>query len=671
MTTAAATPSLTGLQAFRRWVGPGLAAAIVLASVAGTWLAVGPGERSLRRLMDDNVLTNAVNGIEIGLIAGILTFLRPGNRVGWLLAYAAAANALAILGEGWALASYHVDLPGRTLMAWLASWIWVTALILGATVLPAIYPTGRAVGRFGRWVVRLGWGSSLLAGAAVALLDDSFRAAVPGHDVGHNPLSGGALQPVFVGLAAVAAVAGLLLVVATLVWTLRRLRRAASPEREQLAWLLASVVPAIVVSVVASPPVMFAVNLLTSVALVVGIVRHGLFDIKLVLRSGLLYGLLLAVALAAYVAVVELVTLLTPGSAAARLFAAAAVALLVVPVYRWLAGAVGRLVYGDRADPVRALGRIGRHLGGDEGVDLPAMAAAVAASVRSPHVQVRGAAGAVLAETGTAPGHPVHEVMLHHAGDQVGVLAVAWRTPTEPLSSADRRLVDALAIPVAVALRAAQLAEELGESRARVLAVRERERRSLRNDLHDGLGPSLSGVALGIEAARRGGDPTRVEEILDVLQTEVNSLVDEVRSLIDDLGPAGLADGGLPTALRSHAEAVNALDGVQVHLRVGTLPALPRPVEVALHRVAGEALTNVVRHAGADRAWLWLEPSAAGVRLVVEDDGRGVAASTPGVGRTSMGDRVAAVGGTLVVADRSGGGTRVEVEIPLVGGTDG
>jgi signal transduction histidine kinase len=670
MTATAVIPSLTGLRAFRRWVGPGLATAIVVASVLGTWLASGPGGRSLVRLMDDNVLTNAVNGVEIGVIAGILTFLRPANRVGWLLMYAAGANGLAILGEGWALASYSVDLPGATLFGWIASWVWVTALILGATVLPAIYPTGRAVGRFGRWVVRLGWGTSLLAGAAVALLDDSYRSAVPGHDVGHNPVSGGAAQPLFIGVAAVAAATGLVLVAVTLVWTLRRLRRATSPEREQLAWLLLSIVPSIVVGFVAAPPVMFVVNLLTSVALVVGIVRYRLFDIKLVLRRGLVYGLLIAVAVAAYVAVVELVTLLVPGGLAARLFAAAAVALLVVPAYQRLSAAVGRLVYGDRADPLRALGRIGRQLGQEDGADLAAMTTAVASSLRSPHVEVRGTDGAVLAQTGPTAGLPFHEVVLRHAGTELGMLAVAWRTSTEPLSRADRRLVEVLAAPVAVALRAAQLAEELGASRARVLAVRERERRSLRNDLHDGLGPSLSGVALGIEAARKGADASRVGAILDVLQAEVNGLVREVRSLIDDLGPAGLEPGGLAIALRSHAEAVSALGGLEVEVHAELLPALPGPLEVALHRVAAEALTNVVRHAHARHAWVLLERGLDNVRLVVADDGRGLGGSLPGVGRTSMEGRVAAVGGGLVVADRPGGGTRVEATIPITGMPD-
>ncbi|HET7305791.1 MAG TPA: hypothetical protein VFJ12_14715 [Segeticoccus sp.] len=130
----------------RRWGGPVVGLLVVLAAVAGTWLAAGPGGRSLGGLMDDNVLTSAVNGVEIGAIATVLVFLRPGHRVGWLLLYAGAANSVTILGEGWALASYHVDLPGRVLMAWLGSWAWVTTLILGGTALPAIYPSGRPAG---------------------------------------------------------------------------------------------------------------------------------------------------------------------------------------------------------------------------------------------------------------------------------------------------------------------------------------------------------------------------------------------------------------------------------------------------------------------------------------------------------------------------------------------
>lgn len=661
MTLAAPMPLGTPLRARR--VGVALAAVVVLAAVAGTWLALVPGERSVHGLVQDNVLTNAVEGAEIGLLAAALAWLRPGNRLSWLLLYVAGAQALAILGEGWALASFHIGLPGRAFAVWLGSWVWVGAMVVGPTVVPAIYPHGRAEDRVARFVARAGVGCAGLLTGCLALLDVAYQGVLPGHRLGHNPLSGGHGQLPLQVLAVGAAAASLLLAVFTLVWTLRRLRRAVSPLREQLAWLVASVVPSIFVALVAPPAVAFVVSLFASAALLIGVVRHQLFDIELVLRSGLVYGVLIGVTAGAYFAVVGLITLATPPGPVPSLFAAAAVALLLVPAYRLVARRASRLVYGDRADPVRVLSRL--QLGEGRGGDLAPMAAAVAGAVRSPYVAVVAPQGTVLAEAGTPVPHAAEEVVLRHEGEAVGVLRVARRTPKDAFSAADQRILTALAGPVAVAVRAVRLTEELGESRTRVIAVRESERRRLRNDLHDGLGPSLSGVALGIEAALRAEDPQAVGEILRVVHHEVAGLVGEVRGLIDELGPAGLEPGGLVTSLRAQAEAVGALAGVVVSVDAEQPPPLPGPVEVALHRVAGEALTNVARHAGAQRAWVTLAVRGNALLLEVADDGCGLGSSPAGVGRTSMAERVASVGGTWSLADRPGGGTVLRAVVPM------
>lgn len=662
MTLAAPAPLDAPLPRGRA-LGVGLAGVIVLAAVAGTWLALVPGERSLHGLVQDNVLTNAVEGAEIGLVAAALCWLRPGHRLGWLLLYVAGAQALAILGEGWALASYHMGLPGRTFAVWLGSWVWVGAMVVGPTVVPAIYPHGRAEDRVARAVVRGGAACAVVLSCCLALLDVAYQGVLPGRRLGHNPVSGGHAQLLLQVLAGVAAVAALALAAFTLAWTVRRLRRAVSPLREQLAWLMASVVPSVFVALVAPPAVAFVVNLFAGAALLIGVVRHQLFDIELVLRSGLVYGLLLGATAGAYFGAVGLITLVTPPGTVPSLFAAGAVALLLVPAYRVVARRANRFVYGDRADPVRALSRL--QLGEGQGGDLASMAAAVATAVRSPHVAVVAPDGAVIAESGAPSPHAAEEIALRHEGETVGVLTVARRTPVDGFSAADRRLIAALAGPVAVAVRAVRLTAELGESRARVIAVRESERRRLRNDLHDGLGPSLSGVALGIEAALRAEDPQAVGEILRVVHHEVAGLVGEVRGLIDELGPAGLDRGGLVTALRAQAEAVGALTGVTVSVDAEEPPVLPGPLEVALHRVAGEALTNVARHAGAEHAWVRLAVRSSGVLLEVADDGCGLGASPAGVGRTSMAERIASVGGSLELADRPGGGTVLRVAVPV------
>jgi signal transduction histidine kinase len=662
-------PVTTTAPAHVRLGGPVVGALLAVLSVAGTWLALGPGERSLHGLLEDNVLNNAITGVVFGVIAAVLLGLRPAHRIGWLLLYVALVNSVTVLGEGWTLATFHHALPGRALAAWLASWIWVPALPLGATVLPAIYPSGHAVGRFAGWIVRVGWAGGVVAGVSVAMLDDAFGSVAPGHPLGHNPVSGGRGQAAFLALVVSAALVEVVLVVVTLVWTLRRLRRSTSPEREQLAWLVVSVLPLMIGVFLNSPVVLFALTIATSITLVIGIVRYQLFDIKLVLRSGLLYGGLTGVAVAAYFGLVALITLVAASGAVPNLFAAATVGLVLVPLHRWSQGALTRLVYGDRTDPVRALNRVteGFRSAGAGPTALEPMLTGIATALRVPAARLVGTDGRVLARVGAVgSGDDGYEVSLHHAGDPVGVLTVAHRTEGEQFARQDRALLEALGGPVAAAVRAGLLARELAASRARVLSAREGERRRLREDLHDGLGPSLSGVALGLEAARRSASshPDRLPEILEVLHREVESLVAEVRGIIDDLGPG---DVDLIASVRGHVEAVAASGDVAVELtHAGPVDRAPGEVAVAAQRIVGEALTNAVRHAGARTIRVAVTGSAASLTVEVSDDGTGaVAPRSGGVGLASMRQRAESVGGTLTVSAVPGAGTRVRAVLPV------
>lgn len=645
-------------------VGIAVAVLSVLLAVVGFWLAWGPGQRSLSGLVHDNTLNNAGNGVWISALAIVLLRLRPGNRLGWLVLWLALANSITMFGSGWALASYHVDLPGRAFAAWWAGWVWAPAFLLGSSLMLLVYPSGRTSSRFGHRLAVTSLVSSAGLVVGMGLLDAPYDSVVVGHRLGHNPLSRGALQGPILGLAVASVLLGVAVVFATWGHTARRLWRAASPEREQLAWLIVAVVPELVVAPLNSPWFEFATNVITAVALAIGIVRAQLFDIKLVLSSGLVYGSLTGLAVGAYFAVVALITTVTPSGPVPTLFAVAAVGLLVVPAHRLLLRFFGRLVYGDRADPIRALRRVGEGMraAGEEG--LRPMLAGIAEALRSPRVAVHDIDGLVAEVGAEANGHPEHRVPLEYAGSQVGELVVSGRTERDHLGRADRRLVTALSGPVAAAVHAARSARELGESRARVLAVRESERVRLRADLHDGVGPSLSGISLGLEAARGAVEtsPERLAEILDVLHREVDSLVSEVRGIIDDLGP-GEVD--LLASLRRQVEAVGA-SGVYVELQHGDEQIRASPAAaVAAQRIAGEALTNAVRHAGATRISVSASEQAEGLVLLVVDDGCGaVAPRTGGVGLTSMRERAEAVGGSLHIDASPGRGTIVRAVLP-------
>jgi signal transduction histidine kinase len=644
--------------------GLALAVASALLALAGFWLALGPGDRGLSDLLHDNTLNNAANGVLLSTLAGVLLALRPANRVGWLVLAVALANSVTMFGTGWTMASIETGLPARSFFTWCGSWPWAPAFLLGSSLLLLIYPSGRTSSRVGRRLAIASLVSTAGLVVGMSLLNAPYDSVVPGYELGDNPVSRGHLQGPLLVLTITAALLGVVVALLTWAHTVRRLWRASSPEREQLAWLTLAIVPELAVAPINSPWVEFVVNALSTVALAVGIVRYRVFDIKLVLRSGLVYGTLTALSVGGYLAVVGLITTLVADGPVATMFAVATVGLLVVPAHRLVQGFFGRLVYGDRRDPIRALSRVGQgmQIAADDG--LRPMLAGIAEALRSPRVAVRDADGIVTAVGSAADGHLEHRAVLEYGGRHVGDLVVAARTEVDRFGRADRRLVAALSGPVAAAVEAARIARELARSRARVLAVREAERTRLREDLHDGVGPSLSGISLGLEAARDalGASPERLADILEVLHRGVGSLAAEVRAILDDLGPD---DVDLPGYLRGQVEAVRA-SGLCVTLDQGEEPVhVAASVAVAAQRIAGEALANAVRHADATRITVSLDDGPDALVLEVGDDGTGAVAPRPGgVGLSSMRARAEAVGGSCDVNATPGRGTTVRAVLP-------
>jgi signal transduction histidine kinase len=194
--------------------------------------------------------------------------------------------------------------------------------------------------------------------------------------------------------------------------------------------------------------------------------------------------------------------------------------------------------------------------------------------------------------------------------------------------------------------------------------LREEERLRIRRDLHDGLGPTLAGIVLGLEQARVrvGTDPAVASSTLAQLSDYAQAAVVDVRRLVHDLRPAALDERGLSAAL---TEAAGRLGAVVV--TDPELPPLTSAVEVAVWRIALEALTNAQRHANASRIEVRLGRVGTDlVELAVTDDGDGLdAAAPPGIGILSMRERAHRVGGTLTVAACSPHGTSVRASLPL------
>jgi two-component system, NarL family, sensor kinase len=221
---------------------------------------------------------------------------------------------------------------------------------------------------------------------------------------------------------------------------------------------------------------------------------------------------------------------------------------------------------------------------------------------------------------------------------------------------------------LAQTLRARALAGELQQSRGQAIAAIEEERRRLRRDLHDGLGPRLSGIAFTSDAARNmlRDDPAAAEDLLRALRKETATAIDDIRGLVYAMRPPALDELGLVGALRQHAAILRSPNDIplRVELRADGLPELPAVVEVAVYRIVVEALTNAARHSGSTRATVCLDLRDGTLHVEVTDTGDTATSWQPGVGLASMRERAAELGGSVTGGGTAHGG-RVHATLPL------
>src|SRR6266702_4587152 len=344
------------------------------------------------------------------------------------------------------------------------------------------------------------------------------------------------------------------------------------------------------------------------------------------------------------------------------------VAVLFQPLRGRLQRAVNRLMYGERDDPYRVLTRLGQRLEATLAPEavLPTIVETVALALKLPYVAITlkeedtlspaASFGASREDKGLVrlPLVAQHEL--------VGELVLAPRAPGDAFTPADQRLLEDLTRQIGVAVYAVRLTSDLKRltidlqrSRERLVTAREEERRRLRRDLHDGLGPQLASLTLKLETARNrlGHDPL-AQTLLSDLTTRTQATVADIRRLVSALRELTLQHSD-QVAMRLDAPA--------------SLPDLPAAVEVAVYRIAQEALTNVVRHAAARHCdlQLTLDESEGLLSLSIQDDGSGLTASRGmGVGLTSMRERAEELGWTWTFEQVESGGTRVLARLPYV-----
>lgn len=416
-----------------------------------------------------------------------------------------------------------------------------------------------------------------------------------------------------------------------------------------------------------TPFLHFAAQAVFPAAILVAVLRGRMWGLGMVVSRATLAGLMTVGLIALYLLVSLVFEQLLPGDGFAHLLGAGAVAIAVQPARLWLERKVDTLVYGAAGtDPAQLVRRLGTKLGLAEDADelFAGLARDLGTSMRLESVTVRAD------EVGQVRwGQPTSEptvVPLRHRGQVVGTVEVT-APAGESLGPRGEQLVTDFGAVAATALVVLHQARAVEEARSRLTRARLEERRVIRREIHDGLGPSLAGLRLGLQGARNllDRDTAAAAEILERLQAELDQRVAEVRTLSHSLLPPVLDELGLAPAL--HELAARHTDGgFRVEARTEIPDGLPVSLAAAAYGIATEALTNARRHSAAQLCRVTAAVEGDRLVMLVEDDGIGIGADAlPGVGSRSMRERADELGGTLSVDGRENGGTVVRAVLPL------
>lgn len=486
-----------------------------------------------------------------------------------------------------------------------------------------------------------------------------------------------------------------------------RYRHASTPlEQQQTKWFVLGMMLWLALFVVVTIPYLVLLNypagikpwwapltntawwlmlMVIPLSLTIAVMRYRLWDVDLLINRALVYATLTGIVIALYVAIVGGLGMLLESNTntLASLLATGVVAVLFQPLRERIQRNVNRLMYGERDEPYVVLAKLGQRLEATLEPDavLPAIVETVAQALKLPYAAIELGAelGGLCIEHGTLapsasrvarerePG--LMRIPLVYQTETVGTLLLAPRAMGEKFSGADQRLLGDFARQTATAVHTMRLALDLQRSRERIVTEREQERRRVRRDLHDGLGPALAGITLKLDAARNllKRDPDATGQLLAELKTETQGALGDIRRLVYELRPPALDELGLAGALRQQVTRYDGANGLRVTLDAPeTMPPLSAAVEVAAYRIATEALTNVVKHANGTRCTLRLRLEPQELRIEVQDDGEGIPDDRKmGIGLTSMRERAVELGGTLSVAATAGNGTRIMATLPL------
>jgi signal transduction histidine kinase len=625
--------------------------------------------------------------VAYAIVGALVASRQPKNPIGWIFLAVGLFSALTGLTTAYTdLASIQTggaDFLGANLVKSLNNWLWMPTIFLPTIFVFLLFPDGRLLSP--RWRI-------ILWSAALGLLMTVVGIALhPGPleswDVGPNPYGLPALVDILEIMINLGQFLLLIGFVGAIISFALRFRRSQGVERQQMKWLVYALGLMLVGIVIGSAMTFFLpesefVNellitmtglavLAIAVAASVAILRYRLYDIDLVINRTLVYGGLTVGIIFLYILVVGGLSLIfqTRGNLLIGLIATGTVALLFHPLHVRLQRAVNRFMYGDRDEPFDVMANLGRQLENTFEPEMvyPTIVKTVAQTLKLPYaaIAIKKGEGFEVVELFGQKKFDPQTYSLTYQGEVIGQLLVDRRGPDEEFSEADERLLRTIARQAGTAVHAVQLTADLQRSRQQLVTAQEEERRRLRRDLHDGLGPALASVVWQTDSARDlvYTNPDETAQLLDSSIEQAQTALSDIRRLVYGLRPPALDELGLVGALRqeaqNHHQVAITVDGPD------PLPQLPAAVEVAAYRIAREAITNAAGHGQAQNCSVDLQVED-GLSLTVNDDGVGLPEPvTLGVGLVSMRERAAELGGTCTIGPRPEGGAVVEAFLPL------
>lgn len=670
-----------------------------LASVAGLWtlLSLADPDGRLSSVGSGATLGYSLPVLALSTFGAIVVLRGDSPRYGLIMLATGATSAILGAAGYYGVYSLESDVPLAGAAIWIQD-LWMVEQMLLVLALPALLPDGKVAAPSWRRPVRVILTAWIVLIVVFIFTDrpatnffddlDGSGVTVPNNPTGFIPLPMLAIGVswVVVGLTSVAISLGSLVT---------RWRRADPEMRQRLKWVLfalAIVVFVVFMRLVEAPlgevgiELAGTVDLMFSLAGVIftagiglAVLRFRLYDVGLVINRTIVYALLTAIVIATYVGLVVGVGALLPvEESALALVATGLVAVGFAPLRGVVQGGVNRLMFGQRDDPYAVLTKMGRLLAtsGPPEEALQSLVETIAVSLKLPGASIQ------LEENGewrewasygdvVASDENVAMVPLRHQGEVVGRLLVAPRSQREALSSQDMALLENVAHQAGSLARSVRLTMALQRSRERLVLAQEEERRRIRHDLHDELGPSLASQTFQLDAIleRIEDSPEQAKPLLFALKEQNKQLVADIRRLVYELRPPALDELGVAGALSIQTSQFERSGKMSIELetRPDPLPELPAAVEVAAYRIAREAISNTVRHAGARLCKTTLEATDTELIVTVNDDGVGIDPTRrPGVGMTSMRERTEELGGSFHIVSNEGGGTRVRASIPLV-----